>query len=85
MSKKKIEFSPDDRIGYLQIWVDQVMEAICRVSGIPDYVYISDESVVDHFPVEKKDLAVLEKDLGVPVKLNDLIVDVAQRMKNAFG
>lgn len=85
MKNKKIEFAPDDRIGYLQVWVDQAMEVICRLSGIPGYVFISDESSVLDFPLEEKDLSRLSKELGVEVKRDDLIVDVAQRMKNAFG
>jgi hypothetical protein len=80
MKKKKIEFAPDTRIGYLQPWVDQIMKVIC-----PDYLFISDESSIGDFPIEKEGLPALSKELGVPVKLGDLVVDVAQRMKNAFG
>lgn len=80
MKKKKIEFASDERIGYLQTWVDQIMGAIC-----PEYLFISDESGIGDFDVEDEDLPRLSKELGVPVKLGDLIVDVAQRMKDAFG
>lgn len=80
MKKKKIEFASDKRISYLQTWVDQIMEAIC-----PEYLFISDESSIGDFDVEEEDLPRLRKELGVDVKRTDLIVDVAQRMKDAFG
>ena len=80
MKKKKIELASDERIGYLQTWVDQVMEAVC-----PEYIFISDESSIGDFPPEDEDLPRISKELGVDVKLTDLIVDVAQRMKNKFG
>lgn len=80
MKKKKIEFASGQRISYLEPWVDQVMKAIC-----PDYLFISDESSIGDFEVEEEGLPALSKELGVPVKMRDLIVDVAQRMKDAFG
>lgn len=80
MKKKKIEFASDKRISYLQTWVDQVMEVVC-----PEYLFISDESSIGDFPLDEEDLPRLRKELGVDVKLTDLIVDVAQRMKDTFA
>lgn len=80
MKKKKIEFAGAERIGYLEAWVDQIMKLIC-----PDYIFISDMSAIGDFDVEEEDMPRLSKELGVEVKITDLVVDVAQRMKNAFG
>jgi hypothetical protein len=80
MKKKKIEFTSTERIGYLEPWVDQIMKVVC-----PDYFFISDMSSIGDFDVEEGDMPMLSKELGVEVKMTDLIVDVAQRMKNAFG
>lgn len=80
MEKKKIEFAGASRISYLEPWVDQIMSVIC-----PEYLLISDLSAIGDFEVEEEEMPRLAKEFGVPVKPQDLIVDVAQRMKNKFG
>lgn len=80
MKKKKIEFASTTRLSYLEPWVDQVMNSVC-----PEYLLISDLSAIGDFDVEEEDMPRLSKELGVPVQLSDVIVDVAQRMKDKFG
>lgn len=77
---KDLEFAPDDRVGFLQSWIDQIMRVVC-----PEYLYISDLSMIGDFEVDEEDMPMLQAELGVPVKLDDLVVDVAQRLKNKFG
>lgn len=84
MKKKKIEFAPDDRIGYLKMWVDQVMEVVCKVSGIEAVFFISDESKIGDFTDAGNDKEI-SRELEIPVSDTDYVVDVAQRLKNTFG
>jgi hypothetical protein len=84
MKKKKIEFASDDRVGYLQTWVDQVMEVVCRISGINMVAFVSDESMIGDFTDEGDDQKI-SKELEVEASDTDYIVDVAQRLKNKFG
>lgn len=81
---KDFEFAPDDRIGYLEQYVEMVMEVVLRVAEIPEVFFISDLSSVSDF-VEDAQVPQVASELEVPVAPGDLIVDVAQRLKNKLS
>ena len=84
MVDKDFEFAPDDRIGYLEQYVEMVMAVVLRVADIPEVFFISDLSSVSDF-LEDDQVPEVARELEVPVARGDLIVDVAQRLKNKLS
>jgi hypothetical protein len=78
----KLKFAEDEGLGYLSTYTDRILEALKEVTGI-EPMFISDETSIDHFPLEEGDLKKMSEILGVEVKENDLFPDIAKRMKNA--
>ena len=75
---KKITFASQTKISKLGPYTQFVTDVIAKMTHID--CWISDESMLGDFPVEGK-MRKLRKKLGVPIKSSDLIVDVAQRVK----
>lgn len=84
MKKKKIELASETRVGYLQTWVDQVIEAVCKATGIETVCFVSDESMIGDF-TDEGDAQKISKELEIEVSDTDFVVDVAQRLKNKLG
>lgn len=80
---KKIVFATDKRVRELGKFCDEVLRAICKVSGLSSGAWISDESCVGDFPIDEKNIQQLRDRLSVSVEVDDYIVDVAQRIKDA--
>jgi 5,10-methylene-tetrahydrofolate dehydrogenase/methenyl tetrahydrofolate cyclohydrolase len=78
----EIAFASTESIEYLSTFTDMVMEAIEKVTGIRG-AWISDESMVADFPIEEVELAQLNDLLGVKVDIDDTIVEVAKRLRDA--
>lgn len=78
---KKIQFESSDEIEFMRETINQILEAL----GHPE-AFVTDLSAIDHFSdmmegFKPEYLAELEKNLGVVVKNEDLLVDVARRMR----
>ena len=81
--KKKIKFASQKKLVKLDEFVERVMRVVVKISKIPNSYFISDMSSIGDFPIEKKDLPKLKKMLGVKVDLDDYIIDVAKKLKDA--
>jgi len=68
-------------IEYLSIWIDEILEALKRVSRT-EVIFISDLSYVGEV-LEDDEVEAIAKELGVPVDPHDLFIDVAKRLKKA--
>ena len=71
----------------LEPYVDQIRKAIDKVCeseemGMAETAWISDESCVCDFPIEKPELIKLRELLGVPVEERDYIYEVAKRLRD---
>lgn len=81
MTRPNFEFAPQDEIDKLSIFVGDIIRALSSVMDAPPAMYVSDESKIGDFCLEPEELEKLSKKLGVPMKDEDLIIDVAQRMR----
>ena len=79
----KFKFAPDTELGYLSLFKDRILDALEEVSGIRPFFVSDMTSMGDFGEVGKKELAEMSDILGVPVKEDDLLIDIAKRMKNA--
>ena len=78
----KFKFAPDTELGYLSLFKDRILDALEEVSGIRPF-FISDMSSLGDFEeVGQKERAEMSELLGVSVKKDDLLIDIAKRMKN---
>jgi len=68
-------------IEYLSIWIDEILEALKRVSRT-EVIFISDLSYVGEV-LEDDEVEAISRELGVPVDPHDLFIDVAKRLKKA--
>jgi len=73
---KKFEFAPQDEVGFMQDDIDKILRAL---GFEPNECLVSDESRIGDFPADS--YRGLEEKLRVPVAVNDLLVDVARRMR----
>jgi hypothetical protein len=75
----KIVFGNQDRIKELRPWVNEVMKALHTAA------YLTDQSCIGDFkPLFDTGFVTLDgviADLGVPVAMDDLVVDVAARLR----
>jgi hypothetical protein len=78
----EFQLAGQDSVDYLATYVDFVMKAIEKTTGVKG-AWVSDESSIGDFPVEDKELALIEKELGLSVQYEDKIVDIARRLKDA--
>jgi hypothetical protein len=78
----KFEMADQKSVDYLSCYVEIVMGAIEKVTGVKG-AWISDESSIGDFPVEDKELKLLEDELGFPVQYEDKIIDIAKKLKDA--
>ena len=83
MGKKRWTFASDDEIGYLSFWVDEIVSAMCRVTGGRPPIFISDPSVIGDFGMNDEEFILLSDDLGIDVKPEDTFVAIAKRLKKA--
>lgn len=81
MEPKRYEFASQKEIGYLTLWVDEIMAAMCEITDEPLSFFVSDLSMIGDFPLEGEEFAKLGKDLGIEVKPEDFVVDLAKRLK----
>ena len=72
-----LELGPRTRVGDLEPYVQRVVEAILG----PTWAFVSDYSEIADFPVTDADLPALADRLGVEVRLEDLVVDVAGKLQ----
>lgn len=73
--KKKIVMASQDRAALVGEQINKILEAI----DIP-CAMVTDESQLYDFPVEEEECKEISEKLGVEVKLDDRIVDIAERM-----
>jgi len=83
----RIEWASDVIVEVLELYVDQIRKAIDEVCeseeiGMAETAWISDESRICDFPLEKPELAKLREVLGVPVEENDYIYEIAKRLRD---
>ncbi len=76
----KFEIASQEEIEYNSYFVERIMDAIETVLGISG-AFITDESEIGHFPIEDGDLEKLSEELGIPVKDDDRIVELAKKLK----
>lgn len=80
----KIVSAPQDKIKKLHYWIGQVLYALGHSEA-----YVTDESMVWDFIMKDKERAKeISDQLGIPIKSNDLIYEVAERLRdkeNAAG
>ena len=74
-TKKKIVMASQDRTVLVGEQIDKILEAIDISCAM-----ITDESRLYDFPVEEEECKEISEKVGVEVKFNDLIVDIAERM-----
>jgi len=74
-TKKKIVMASQDRTSLVGEQIDKILEAIDISCAM-----ITDESRLYDFPVEEEGCKEISEKLGVEVKFNDFIVDIAERM-----
>ena len=79
----RVKFASQKKLVKLDEFVERVMRGVVKISKIPNSYFISDMSSIGDFPIEKKDLPKLKKMLGVKVDLDDYIIDVAKKLKDA--
>lgn len=80
----KFEMASQQSVDYLSTYTELVMKIIEKISEIPPgSSWISDESTVGDFPIEDKELKLLEDELGFPVQYEDKIIDIAKKLKDA--
>jgi RecJ-like exonuclease len=81
------EMAPTERSGYLEMWINQVLKVIEDVVGISN-AFTTDESQIGDFLEGEEDgneerlLKEMSEQLGFKVEWGDLIVDVAQKLKD---
>ena len=80
--KLKLEFAPQEGLEYLSMFTERVLDALKEATGIRPF-FTSDESSIGDFELEEKDLKKMSELLGVLVKSDDLLIDIAKRMKDA--
>jgi len=85
MPRPNFEFAPQDDIETLTIWVGEILEALSKVMEAPRAMFISDESHVGDFCLNDAEREKLQKLLGVEVNDEDLIADLARRIKKQRG
>jgi hypothetical protein len=83
----RIERASDVIVEVLEPYVDQIRKAIDQVCeseeiGMAETAWISDESCICDFPIEKQELVKLRELLGVPVEDRDYIYEVAKRLRD---
>jgi hypothetical protein len=83
MAKRKVEFASQEEIGYLSLWVDEIVSTVCRITGNRPPIFLSDLSTIGDFPLEERDFKALSEDLGVEARPADTFVDLAKRLKKA--
>lgn len=83
MDPKKFEFAETTEIEYLSIWVDEIMDVMCRVCGCEPPIFISDQSLIGDMPPEDEELKKMAEELGIPIDGRDLIIDLAKRLKKS--
>ena len=69
--------APQIKVDEMEHYVQQVFDAI----GYSE-AWVSDQSAISDFPLTEDDCSAATLNLGVPVFLNDLLVDVAQRLRD---
>lgn len=74
--EKKIVFAPTNQVALLHPWIARIMEAM----GIEKY-FVSDESTIGDFHLDREELQQLKTNLGVVIKKKDYIVEVAKRLQ----
>jgi len=82
MKRKKIVFAPTTEVEYLHIWVDEICDAMQDLCECGAPIFISDLSMIGDMAEDEEIKAVGER-LGIPVKYDDLIIDVAKKLKKA--
>lgn len=85
MPRPNFERAPQDDIESLSLWVGEIMEALSKVMESPRGMFISDESHVGDFSLGEAEREKLQKLLGVEVNDEDLIADLARRLKKHRG
>lgn len=80
---KKIVFASQKELGYYKIWVQEIIQVMCEVTGEPKPLFISDESMIGEMPPEEEDLKKMGEILGIEIRARDLIVDLAKRLKKS--
>lgn len=83
----RIERASDVIVEVLEPYVDQIRKAIDQVCeseeiGMAETAWISDESCICDFPIEKQELVKLRELLGVPVEDRDYIYEIAKRLRD---
>jgi hypothetical protein len=83
----RIERASDVIVEVLEPYVDQIRKAIDQVCeseeiGMAETAWISDESCICDFPIEKQELVKLRELLGVPVEESDYIYEIAKRLRD---
>ena len=83
---KKIELAPQDKVDDLQLYVDQVLKALGHSEAL-----VTDESYISDFlpfigSMGRKEafekFSKKMKKLGIEVKFEDSVIEVAERLKN---
>lgn len=80
---KKIKFASQEELGYYETWVAEIIQVMCDVTGEPKPIFISDESMIGDMPPEDEDLKKMADILGIEIDGEDLIVDLAKRLKKS--
>jgi DnaJ-class molecular chaperone len=80
--KLQLKIAESVGLEYLSDYTDRILEALEEVTGI-NTVFATDETAMSDFFIEEDDLKKISEILGVEVKDNDLLFDIAKRMKNA--
>ena len=80
---KKVVFASQTELGYYQPFVDEIIKVMCEVTGEPEPLFISDESMIGDMPPEEEDLKKMAKILEIPIKPTDFILDLAKRLKKS--
>ncbi len=83
---KKFELAPQDKVDDLQLYVDQVLKAL----GHPDALATDESYISDFLPfigsMGRKEafekFSKKMKKLGIEVKFEDSIIEVAERLRN---
>ncbi len=83
----RIECASDVIVEVLEPYVDQIRKAIdeaCESEeiGMAEAAWISDESRICDFPIEKQELVKLRESLGIPIEERDYIYEIAERLRD---
>jgi hypothetical protein len=78
---RKISFAMTEVVGQYPVECARILHLIFGEDI--SHVFVSDESTMGDFPLDEDGVADMSLELGVPVGLSDLFIDVCKRLHEA--